>query len=95
MSEEKEEVGHVLKVDSRETEPGTRLKLPLKVEKSLGVKHGDLVNLRIRNMQGQQAQVSRKLNRSGNTLRIYIPKQETQELGLENKDLVDVFLTKK
>jgi antitoxin component of MazEF toxin-antitoxin module len=95
MSDKNVEVGHVLKVDSREDEAGTRLKLPLKVEKSLGVEDGDLVSLRIRNMEGQEVQVSRKLNRSGGTLRLYIPKKETEDLGLENKDLVDVFLTKK
>lgn len=94
-NQENKEVGAVLKIDSRESEPGTRIKLPQKTEKSLNLEDKDIVQIKIRNMQDQETQLTRKVQRSGNSLRIYIPKKQTVELGLENKDLVDVFLSKK
>jgi len=71
-----------------------QLKIPENTVESLGLEKGDLLNVRIRNMDEVSVQVNRKVQCSGNQHRFYLPKKIIDELDLEKSELVDVFLSK-
>jgi len=71
-----------------------QLKIPENTVESLGLEKGDLLNVRIRNMDEVSVQVNRKVQCSGNQRRFYLPKKIVDELDLEKSELVDVFLSK-
>lgn len=78
----------------RKHKPGLQLNFPEKTVQSAEIKNQDLLHMKIRNMNGEKFNVSRKTSKSGKHVEIYLTKEVKQELSLEDKDLVDVFFTK-
>jgi len=76
-------------------DPGIQIRIP-----GLAVKHhdldaGDLLELTIRNKDGETVEVSRKVQKSGSNHKFYLPKEQRQELSLEAPETVQVFFHKK
>jgi len=59
------------------------------------LKAGDLLELTIRNKDGQTVDVSRKVQKSGSNHKFYLPKEQREELSLETQETVQVFFRKK
>lgn len=70
------------------------IELPGNTVKSLEIENGDLLNLEIRNMQGEKVSLTRKVMGQNPHLKVYIPKNSAEKLGLTPGSLVDVFLSK-
>ena len=85
-------VGFTSKATKRST--SFDLLIPGKTAQSLHLEKGDVVKMQLRNMEGEEVELSRKVQGMGDNYRIYIPVSEAEELGLEKNDLIDVFIQK-
>lgn len=77
-----------------EHKAGLYLRIPDLVVESADIKDEDLLHLTLRNMQGQEVRESRKARKSSGQVKVYLPKNIRTTLGLQHKDLVDVFFQK-
>lgn len=85
-------VGFTSKATKRST--SFDLLIPGKTAQSLDLEKGDVVKMKLRNMNNEEVELSRKVQKMGDNYRIYIPVSESKELGLEKNDLIDVFMQK-
>lgn len=76
-------------------EPGIQVRIPGLTVKHHDLEAGDLLELTIRNKEGQTVDVSRKVQKSGSNHKFYLPKEQRQELSLESPETVQVFFHKK
>jgi bifunctional DNA-binding transcriptional regulator/antitoxin component of YhaV-PrlF toxin-antitoxin module len=76
-------------------DPGIQVRIPGLAVKHYGLKAGDLLELTIRNKDGDSVEVSRKVQKSGSNHKFYLPKDKREELSLESPDTVQVFFRKK
>jgi len=76
-------------------EPGIQIRIPGLAVKHHDLKAGDLLELSIRNKDGQTVDVSRKVQKSGSNHKFYLPKDKRKELSLESPETVQVFFRKK
>lgn len=70
--------------------------IPLRerVVASTGFTEADLVHVFIRNQDGKAVDVKRKVSgASDGRLKFYLPREETEELDLEEGDTLELFLT--
>jgi len=74
--------------------PGIHVRLPDTAVQFNNLAKGDLLHLQVRNQTGEQVKCSRKLQKSGSSLKFYLPKQLRQELNLESGEVVEVFYRK-
>jgi len=77
-----------------EHKAGLYLRIPDLVVESADIEDEDLLHLTVRNMQGQEVSEGRKAQESSGQVKVYLPKNIRTELGLQHKDLVDVFFHK-
>jgi len=75
-------------------DPGIQIRIPGLAVKHHGLEAGDLLELTIRNKDGQTVEVSRKVQKSGSNHKFYLPKEQRQELSLETQETVQVFFQK-
>lgn len=87
-----EEYGFTGKVT--EHKAGLYLRFPDLTVESAEIEDEDLLQLTIRNMQGQEVEESRKARKSSGQVKVYLPKNIRSELNLKHQDLVDVFFHK-
>jgi len=73
---------------------GMYLRIPELTKESSGICDGDLLELKIRDMKGEETTVGRKVQVSSGQAKVYLPKPVKKELGLGHRDVVDVFFTK-
>jgi len=76
-------------------EPGLYLRIPGNTAKSMELNDQELLGLELRNNEGKTVEVSRKVMESSNQYEIYLTKNTKEQLELNHKELVDVFLHKK
>jgi len=74
--------------------PGIHVRLPDTAVQLQDLSKGDLLHLKIRNQAGKQVECSRKLQKSGSSLKFYLPKQLREDLSLESGEIVQVFYRK-
>jgi hypothetical protein len=74
---------------------GLYLRIPENTVQSMDLKDEDLLQLELRNMNGETLETSREVKESAGQCKVYLGKDTRKQLGLEHKDLVDVFLHKK
>jgi len=72
--------------------PGMYINIPRKTVESKDLVPGEKVEAQLRNMEDKS--LVREVTTSGTTenMKFYIGKETVQELGLKDKELVDVFL---
>jgi len=75
--------------------PGLYLRIPESTVQSMGLEDEDLLQLELRNMNGEKLQTSREVKESSGQCKVYLRKETKEQLSLQHKDLVDVFLHKK
>jgi len=75
--------------------PGLYLRIPQNTVQSMDLKDEDLLQLELRNMEGEKLQTSREVKESSGQCKVYLGKETKEQLSLQHKDLVDVFLHKK
>lgn len=76
-------------------DPGMYLRIPKLTVQSAQIKDGDLLQLKVTNQKGNSVKCSREAQKNSGQVKIYLPKQQSNELELQHKDLVDVFFRKK
>lgn len=74
--------------------PGIHVRLPDTAVQLRELGKGDLLHLKIRNRAGEQVECTRKLQKSGSSLKFYLPKQLRKELNLESGEVIQVFYRK-
>lgn len=67
--------------------------VPEKTVKSLDIEKGQILQVEVRNMEGETTEFNKKATGgTGDTLRIYLPKEESDLLSLSKGSLIDVFV---
>lgn len=75
-----------------EHSPGMYINIPNNTVDSKNLEPGTEVEAQVRNMNGKSIITMGKCQGKDKHLKIYIGKEEVEELGLKDKELVDVFL---
>jgi len=98
MTNDSKRVGFTASVTLKNERDGREyhtLAFPKNTVQSLRLAEGDLVDLEIRNMQGDTVSLTRKVQGTRQK-KVYLPRGDvTVPLDLEKGDLVDVFAEKK
>jgi len=74
--------------------PGIHVRLPDTAVQYQDLSKEDLLHLRVRNQAGEKVECSRKLQKSGSSLKFYLPKQLREQLSLSSGEVVEVFYRK-
>lgn len=72
--------------------PGMYINIPRKTVESKDLSPGEKVEAQLRNMQSKSIMTEASISGTKDQLKFYIGKETVEELGLEDKELVDVFL---
>jgi len=73
---------------------GFYLNIPENTVESSGLKDEDLLKIELRNQKGKTRTASRKVQVVSDKAKIYLPKELSENLELQHKDLVDVLFEK-
>lgn len=68
--------------------------IPSRVATSLKLSHKDLVKIKARNQAGEETSFTRKVYKSGSQFKLSLPTDVAKELGVDEKDLLDLFIVK-
>lgn len=74
--------------------PGIHVRLPDTAVQLQDLGKGDLLHLRVRNQRGEEVECSRKLQKSGSSLKFYLPKELREQLELHSGEVVQIFYRK-
>ena len=75
-----------------EHSPGMYINIPNNTVDSKKLEPGKQVEIQVKNMKGKSIITQAKCQGKDKQLKLYIGKKHVEELGLEDKELVDVFM---
>jgi len=73
---------------------GAYLNIPRRTVESASLQDKQLLHLELRNQDGQVLETTRKTTVTSGKAKVYLTKNTKQKLGVEDKELVDVFFHK-